>query len=84
MRTLQFRHLSLSQPKRLLGVAEDHRRLLRAYEERDKEVAITMSRGLVMAGYRSIQDSGFVDSVRPMPAAPPSEEEWDDDATAGR
>ncbi len=84
MRTLQFRHLSLSQPKRLAGVAEDHRRLLRAYEERDKDVAIAMSRGLVMAGYRSIKDSGFVDSVRPIPAVPQSEDEWDDDAAATR
>lgn len=70
MRTLQFRHLSLSQPGRLQRSVEDHRRLLIAYEERDKVAATAMTRGLIMAGYRVLSRSGFIGQ-----AAPPDDEE---------
>jgi DNA-binding GntR family transcriptional regulator len=60
IRTLQFRHLSLSQPGRLQRSVEDHRRLLIAYEERDRTAAIAMSRGLIMAGYRALERSGLI------------------------
>ena len=60
IRTLQFRHLSLSQPGRLARSVEDHRRLLIAYEEQDKTAAAAMSRGLIMAGYRAIVRSGVI------------------------
>ncbi len=62
IRTLQFRHLSLSQPGRLQRSVEDHRRLLIAYEERDKTAAAAMSRGLIMAGYRALVGSGVIRS----------------------
>lgn len=61
MRTLQFRHLSLSDPGKLMRSADDHRRLLIAYEERDKDATATLSRGLIMSGLRSLQQSSFVD-----------------------
>ncbi len=60
MRTLQFRHLSLSQPGRLQRSVEDHRRLLIAYEERDMVAATAMTRGLIMAGYRALERSGLI------------------------
>lgn len=72
MRTLQFRHLSLSQPGRLQRSVEDHRRLLIAYQERDKVAATAMSRALIMAGYRALTRSGFVDQTG---AAPDEERE---------
>ena len=60
LRTLQFRHLSLSQPGQIQRSVADHRRLLTAYEERDKTAATGMTRALIMAGYRAIQHSGLV------------------------
>jgi DNA-binding GntR family transcriptional regulator len=68
LRTLQFRHLSLSQPGRIERSAADHRRLLLAYEERDKIAATGMTRTLIMAGYRTIQRYGLVGSGQAEPA----------------
>lgn len=60
LRTLQFRHLSLSQPGQIQRSVGDHRRLLRAYAERDRVVAVAMTRALIMGGYRAIERSGLV------------------------
>lgn len=70
MRTLQFRHLSLSDPAKLIRGAADHRRLLLAYEENDKEAATALSRGLILSGYRSMMQTGFVTSTGKMGTAP--------------
>jgi len=61
MRTLQFRHLSLSLPGRIQRSVEDHRRLLLAYEEGDKATATGITRTLIMSGYRAIERSGLID-----------------------
>jgi DNA-binding GntR family transcriptional regulator len=75
LRTLQFRHLSLSQPGQIQRSVGDHRRLLMAYEERDKTAATGMTRALIMGGYRAIQVSGLVGADTPpvkfRPAAKP-------------
>lgn len=60
LRTLQFRHLSLSLPGRLQRSLEDHKRLLIAYEEKDLQSAIAATRSLIMMGYRAIENSGLV------------------------
>lgn len=60
LRTLQFRHLSLSLPGRLQRSLEDHKRLLVAYEERDSQSAVAATRSLIMLGYRAIERSGLV------------------------
>jgi DNA-binding GntR family transcriptional regulator len=65
LRTLQFRHLSLSQPGRIQRSVADHRRLLTAYEERDKNAATGMTRALIMGGYRAIERSGLVGADAP-------------------
>jgi DNA-binding GntR family transcriptional regulator len=66
LRTLQFRHLSLAQPGQIQRSVADHRRLLRAYTERDKVTAVALSRALIMGGYRAIERSGLVsDEPRP-------------------
>lgn len=64
MRTLQFRHLSLSLPGRIQRSAQDHRRLLMAYEEGDKTTATGITRTLIMSGYRAIERSGLI-NLRP-------------------
>lgn len=78
LRTLQFRHLSLSQPGQIQRSVADHRRLLTAYEERDKTAATGMTRALIMGGYRAIQRSGLVGAdappVRFHPGAEPEAE----------
>ncbi len=79
MRALQFRYLSLSQPGRLVRLAEDHRRMLIAYEERDTDVAIAMSRGLIMSGLRAVKQSGFVDSSEQVLDAPHIDVDQPDD-----
>ncbi|CAN7703581.1 GntR family transcriptional regulator [Caballeronia sp. LjRoot31] len=68
VRTLQFRHFSLAQPGRLQRSVQDHRRLLVAYEERDKVTAVSMTRALIMAGFRTIERSGFLNASRSLPA----------------
>lgn len=65
LRTLQFRHLSLSQPGQIQRSVADHRRLLMAYEERDKTAATGMTRALIMGGYRAIQRSGLIGGDAP-------------------
>ena len=78
LRTLQFRHLSLSQPGQIQRSVADHRRLLIAYEERDKFSATGMTRALIMGGYRAIQRSGLVGADAPplrfRPATEPEDE----------
>ncbi len=60
LRTLQFRHLSLSLPGRLQRSLEDHRRLLLAYDEGDTLTAVAATRSLIQMGYRAIEQSGLV------------------------
>jgi DNA-binding GntR family transcriptional regulator len=56
----RFRHLSLSLPGRLLHSLADHERLLQAYADRDTDLAVAVSRSLVLRGYRAIESSGRV------------------------
>lgn len=59
VRTLQFRHLGLTQPGRLQKALDDYRRLLVAYEDGDKMTAISITRALIMSGYHTIISSGY-------------------------
>jgi DNA-binding GntR family transcriptional regulator len=63
MRTLQFRHLSLSQPGRLERSVQDHRLLLEAYEARDKVTAGLATRRLIMSGLSAIERSSLFDQT---------------------
>ena len=65
LRTLQLRHLSLSQPGQIQRSVTDHRRLLQAYAEGDKVAAVAMTRALIMGGYRAIERSGLAPSEAP-------------------
>lgn len=66
LRTLQLRHLSLSLPKRLGSSVADHAQLLRAYEEGNAELAVAVTRTLVLRGLTAIENSGWqgVDTSR--------------------
>jgi DNA-binding GntR family transcriptional regulator len=59
LRALQLRHLSLSQPGRLQPSAADHARLLRAYEDRDANLAAALTQSLVLGGLAAIERSGW-------------------------
>ncbi|GAB3456368.1 GntR family transcriptional regulator [Actinophytocola sediminis] len=59
VRTLQLRHLSLSVPDRLTSSVLDHRRLLRAYEERDANLAAALSQSILRRGMEAIEISGW-------------------------
>ncbi|MQA04991.1 MAG: FCD domain-containing protein [Streptosporangiales bacterium] len=59
VRTLQLRHLSLSLPKRLDSSVHDHAQLLRAYEERNAELAVAVTRALVRRGLAAIEAHGW-------------------------
>lgn len=59
VRTLQLRHLSLSLPGRLRTSVADHERLLRAYEERDAELAAALTQSIVRRGLKAIENSGW-------------------------
>jgi DNA-binding GntR family transcriptional regulator len=59
LRALQLRHLSLSQPGRLGPSLADHARLVRAYAERDAELAAALTQSLVLTGLASIERSGW-------------------------
>ena len=65
LRTLQLRHLSLSQPGQTQRSVTDHRRLLQAYADGDKVAAVAMTRALIMGGYRAIERSGLVQTEVP-------------------
>ncbi|MGH9069251.1 MAG: FCD domain-containing protein [Acidimicrobiales bacterium] len=67
LRTLRFRHLSLTQPGRLRGSLDKHRRLLTAYEKGDRDRAVEMTRGLIIAGYQTLAHSGL---IAPSPTVP--------------
>jgi DNA-binding GntR family transcriptional regulator len=58
MRAMQVTHLSFSLPGRLERSVADHRRLLIAYEERDKVTAVAITRLMIMTGYRALVESG--------------------------
>jgi DNA-binding GntR family transcriptional regulator len=59
VRTLQLRHLSLSLPGRLQASVSDHRRLLRAYEDREADLAAALTQAIVRHGLRAIETSGW-------------------------
>ena len=59
LRTLQLRHLSLSLPGRLEASVGDHRRLVRAYDDRDGELAAALTRSIVRQGLAAVERSGW-------------------------
>jgi DNA-binding GntR family transcriptional regulator len=59
LRMLQLRHVSLSMPGRLDRSVADHARLVRAYEDRDPELAAALTRSLVMGGLAAIERFGW-------------------------
>jgi DNA-binding GntR family transcriptional regulator len=61
LRAMQVTHQSFSLPNRLERSVDDHRRLLRAYEEGDKDTAIAVNRLMIMTGYRALEDSRLVE-----------------------
>lgn len=63
MRAMQVTHLSFSLPGRLGRSVADHRRLLIAYEERDKTTAVAVTRLMIMTGYRALYESGLTSNV---------------------
>lgn len=59
VRTLQLRHLSLSRPGMLRTSVSDHDRLLRAYEDRESDLAAAITQAIVRRGLRAIEGSGW-------------------------
>ena len=59
LRMLLLRHVSLSMPGRLKRSVEDHDRLMRAYEDRDGELAAALTKSLVVGGLAALERSGW-------------------------
>jgi DNA-binding GntR family transcriptional regulator len=59
LRTLQLRHLSLSFPGRLRRSVDDHDRLMLAYADRDAALAVAITKSIIHAGFRTIEESGW-------------------------
>lgn len=59
LRMLQLRHVSLSLPGRLENSVADHERLLRAYQERDAELAAALTKSLVLGGLAALERFGW-------------------------
>jgi DNA-binding GntR family transcriptional regulator len=59
VRTLQLRHLSLSLPGRLQTSVSDHERLMRAYEDREADLAAALTQAIVLRGLKAIERSGW-------------------------
>jgi len=55
MRVLQLRHRSMSAPHRMRQSIDDHRRLIRALEERDPALAGALMRSIVMGGLAALE-----------------------------
>ncbi|GEL26688.1 hypothetical protein PSU4_56420 [Pseudonocardia sulfidoxydans NBRC 16205] len=62
LRMLQLRHVSLSLPGRLTASLADHDRLLRAYRDRDADLAAALTSSLVIRGLAAIERSGWTGS----------------------
>jgi DNA-binding GntR family transcriptional regulator len=60
IRAMQVTHLSFSLPGRLAHSVADHRRLLTAYSERDRDTAVALNRLMIMTGYRALEESGLI------------------------
>lgn len=59
LRMLQLRHVSLSQTGRLERSVDDHERLLRAYWERNADLAAALTSSLVLGGLVAIERYGW-------------------------
>ncbi|WP_329457432.1 GntR family transcriptional regulator [Streptomyces sp. NBC_01497] len=59
IRTLQLRHLSLSLPGRVETSVGDHRRLLKAYVDREADLAAALTRSIVRRGLAALEGSGW-------------------------
>jgi DNA-binding GntR family transcriptional regulator len=77
LRTLQLRHLSLSQPGRSAASLERHRALNAAYHARDVEVARESTVDLITSGYIAIEGSMLAGDETSSGSAE------DDDSTGG-
>jgi DNA-binding GntR family transcriptional regulator len=55
LRMLRLRHLSLSLPGRMAVSLEDHDRLIRAYEDREADLAAALTSSIALRGLRSIE-----------------------------
>lgn len=64
IRTLRYWRLSLTTPDRMNRAVDDRRRLLVAYDERDKDSAAAIARALALAELRAIADSPVAQSGR--------------------
>lgn len=71
LRTLQMRHLSLSQPQRMTQSLADHERLLRAYAERDPLLASALMRANILGALRAIEHSGWT-GIHALPSSEPA------------
>lgn len=61
LRVLQLRHFSMSLPHRMELSLEDHKRLMRAYEEGDGPLASALSRSISNAALRAIRESEWTE-----------------------
>ena len=59
VRTLQLRHLALSLPGRMRTSVTDHGQLLRAYEDREPELAAALTQAIVRRALVAIEGSGW-------------------------
>ena len=69
LRTISLRRWSLSQPGRLADSVEDHRRLVRAYEQRDAHMASAIVRSNHMTALKNIE-LRFQQQAKPAVALP--------------
>lgn len=63
LRTLHFRHESLSQPGRLEHSLALHQELINAYENRDRDKAIAATQKLIRGGYAALHRSGLYEDT---------------------
>jgi DNA-binding GntR family transcriptional regulator len=61
LRVLQLRHRSLSLPDRMAPSFEDHTRLLRAYRERDADLAAALTTAIVRGAYHALREASAWD-----------------------
>jgi DNA-binding GntR family transcriptional regulator len=59
LRVLQLRHFSMSLQSRMAQSADDHGRIIRAYEERDPELAAALHRSVIKSALKAIEQSGW-------------------------
>jgi DNA-binding GntR family transcriptional regulator len=75
LQVLQLRHKSMSSAGRIERSLEDHARLVRAFRERDGQLAAALSRSIILSALKLLKESQYPTHSQSISSAPFSQKE---------